>query len=357
MASEFKIFHYEDGEKNIWDDFVIKNSRGSIHQISAWKNLQEKIPGRGEVLGFGVKDASGKIRATTFCVRMETGWKGQFWYYSARGPVFQDTDFLAANYLINATAKVLHNRGGIFWRLDPSLPSQNPFKIETPYPIAPATQQYQPTDTLQIDLRMETSEIFSQMKQRGRRGIRKAEKSGIEIQALCDEEIQPKDLQDFYSLNKATTDRDGFSSHESDYYEKFLKKLAPHAVLFFATYEGKRIATAITTFLGPHAIYYFGASTSDPRLNQYKAPSLLQWHMIQEAKERGCLSYDFLGIAPIDEPDHAYAGISQFKHGFGGERKTYQPGQEIILDKKKYHLYKLAKSLQKLKQKTRSIFH
>ena len=83
-----KLFEYTDTISEEWDKFVLASSLGSIHQISNWKKFQEKIPGRGEVLGFGVRDKKGKIIATTFCVRMETGFLDKFWYYSARGPVF-----------------------------------------------------------------------------------------------------------------------------------------------------------------------------------------------------------------------------------------------------------------------------
>ena len=83
----FEFFSFSDADKTAWDDFVKGNPTGSVHQISAWKNFQEKIPGRGPDLGFGVRDEkTGAILATVFCVRMRT-FLGKFWWYSARGPV------------------------------------------------------------------------------------------------------------------------------------------------------------------------------------------------------------------------------------------------------------------------------
>jgi len=67
--------------------------------------------------------------------------------------------------------------------------------------------------------------------------------------------------------------------------------------------------------------------------------------MMQYAKKKGCKSYDFLGIAPENEPLHPYAGISEFKWKFGGERRIYASGKEIVFQKTWYWLYRLVKKL------------
>ena len=77
------------------------------------------------------------------------------------------------------------------------------------------------------------------------------------------------------------------------------------------------------------------------------APYLLQWDMVQFAKNKGCLTYDFLGIAPEDEPKHPYAGISEFKWKFGGNRKVYGSGHEISFRPFWYLIYRIAKYLKK----------
>jgi lipid II:glycine glycyltransferase (peptidoglycan interpeptide bridge formation enzyme) len=116
-------------------------------------------------------------------------------------------------------------------------------------------------------------------------------------------------------------------------------------VIFFAEKDGVKITTAISTFCGDKAIYYFGASTSNREYRNLMAPYGLQWFMVNFAKKRGCKTYDFLGIAPENEPNHAYAGISDFKWKFGGYRKTYQSGVEIVFDKFWYKIYRLVKKL------------
>lgn len=336
-----EFFEYESSDQSAWDNFVLSHPLGSVHQITAWRDFQVQIPGRETVYGFGVKQGD-KIVATTWCVQMDTGQFGKFWFYSARGPVVSDQT--VAEFLLRHVEAVLKGRGGIFWRLDPYWEEVQWKQLATHNYYTP-TQTYQPTDTLEIDLTQTEDEILSQMKQRGRRGIKTATKAGVYVEAIAQAQFTEADLQDWWDLNQQTTGRDGFSGHEKSYYQKFLKTLDQEAVLFFATLNGQRIAAAISTFCGDKAIYYFGASTSDRELNKLKAPTLLQWEMMKYGKNKGCKTYDFLGIAPEDEPNHPYAGITQFKNGFGGDRKTYSPGREVALNKLWYRVYRIMKKL------------
>ncbi len=341
-----ELFSFSDALAESWDDFVKRNPTGSVHQVSAWKNFQEKIPGRGPDLGFGVRDKNtGEILATVFCVRMQTGVLGKFWWYSARGPVFDPRkQEEAGNFLIQEVTKKLKKMGGIFWRFDPywekgvRIPS-----IRTRM----ATQNYQPTDTLEIDLTKSDEIILSEMKRKGRYNIQLAQKKGISIIAQANGSFTQKDLDDFWQLNEETTSRDKFSGHQKSYYRFLLEELKDYAVLFFAEHEGRRIATAISTFCADKAIYYFGASSSDSEVRNLMAPYLLQWEMMQYGKKKNCKTYDFLGIAPEDEPKHAYAGISEFKWKFGGSRKIYTPGHEVVLNPFWYAIYRVVKKIKK----------
>ncbi|MCF7812649.1 peptidoglycan bridge formation glycyltransferase FemA/FemB family protein [Candidatus Gracilibacteria bacterium] len=344
----FQFFEYTEKEHSQWNEFVLSHPHGSIHQVSEWKDFQKQIPGRETVLGFGVREnSSHKILAVTFCVQMQTGFAGQYWWYSARGPIFdpqKNSD--AGLFLMQEIHQRLQKKGGMFWRIDPYFSKKEWQHLEKKYRslfLKKAIQNYQPTDTLEIDLTQSDENILAQMKRKGRYNIKLAQKKGVRIQVLEKGKCTSQDMKDFWRLNQETTSRDRFSGHEKSYYEKFLNTLSDYAVLFFAEYEGERIATAISTFCGKKAIYYFGASTSNSEYRNLMAPYLLQWEMMQYGKKRQCHTYDFLGIAPEGEEDHPYSGISEFKWKFGGERRTYAPGHEIVLNTLWYTLYRIAK--------------
>ncbi len=334
-----QFFSYSDSVAKQWDDFVLKSERGSVHQVSVWKSFQETIPGRSPVKGWGMRNEKGDIVATTFVVGMDTGFMGKKWWYSARGPVFNDEKNGLA--LLKHVVKQLKKEGGLFWRFDPYVENKTGLEIGIP-----TAQNYQPTDTLVLDLTQPNDQLLTEMKRKGRYNINLAQKKGVTCVKIEGSKVSEKDLTDFWGLNSETTNRDAFSGHEKEYYRNFLKLVAPYADLFFAVAEdGTRIAAAISTFTGDSAIYYFGASTSDSNYRNLMAPYVLQWTMIQEARERGCTTYDFLGIAPENDPKHTYAGISEFKWKFGGMRKTFAPGREVVFNKFWYALYRVAKKL------------
>ncbi len=333
-----KFFKFTAAVATEWDKFVLGNERGSVHQVSAWEKFQVKIKGRGPVYGWGVRNEKGEIVATTFCVGMDTGVMGKKWWYSARGPVFTEEKYGLA--LVDHVSAELKKLGGLFWRFDPYVAENFVEKSK------PATQNYQPTDTLMLEMGKSDDELLAEMKRKGRYNINLARKKGVTCVRVAGGKVTAAELEDFWLLTNETTDRDAFAGHEKVYYENFMKTVIPYADLFFAVAEdGEKIATAISTFAGKRAIYYFGASTSNKEYRNLMAPYLLQWEMVQEAKRRGCETYDFLGIAPENQPKHAYAGISEFKWKFGGARETYAPGREIVFDKKWYTLYKVAKKL------------
>ncbi len=340
---DYEFFSFDVPHSQEWDLFVAQSQLGSIHQTSWWANFQKKIPGRDFVRGYGVRHSKTKqILSTTFCVQMKVGVGDFFWWYSPRGPVFDMDHCEAACALLQFVKKELQKSRGIFWRLDPLVPISQTFSY--PFLTCAATQNYQPTDTLHIDLTQSSDVILSQMKRKGRYNIQLARKHGVTIQSLSASDITDQDIDDFWKLNQDTTQRDSFSGHEKSYYRHFLSSLPDIAVLFFAVApDGTRIATAISTFYAHHAIYYFGASTSDPHFRKYMAPYLLQWEMMQYAKDKGFRDYDFLGIAPENKQNHPYAGISEFKWKFGGTRKTYHAGREVPLRWFWYGVYRVLK--------------
>jgi lipid II:glycine glycyltransferase (peptidoglycan interpeptide bridge formation enzyme) len=136
-----------------------------------------------------------------------------------------------------------------------------------------------------------------------------------------------KDLESFFSLYNETSKRHGFVQHKGvqQEFEVFAPK--DKALVYYATHEGKIIATAVILFVGNQAIYHHGASISTSLPGSYA----IQWEAIKEAKKRGMSRYNFWGIAPDDNPDHPWKGLTLFKKGFGGEQKQYLHAQDYAV--------------------------
>jgi lipid II:glycine glycyltransferase (peptidoglycan interpeptide bridge formation enzyme) len=346
----FEFFEFDRNCHKEWDDFMLKTKNGSVHQISTWKKFQQKIPGRENVFGFGVRE-NGKIVAATFCVFFEIDVLKKFFkkrnfgfFYSARGPVFNMENKDAGKFLIEEIAKILPKKikDSLFWRFDPAI-TETDYEVLNLQKVKPATKNFQPTDTLEINLKKSDDEILAEMKRKGRYNINLARKKRVKIEIFEKGSFGKQEIGDFWKLNVETTSRDEFFGHDKEYYENFLRTLEDNAVLFFATFEGERITSAISTFFGKNAIYYFGASTSQKKYRNLMAPYLLQWEMMQFSRKRGCETYDFLGIAPEGAENHQFNKISEFKWKFGGKRKTVAEGKEIPFSKFWYFLYRVLK--------------
>jgi len=186
-----------------------------------------------------------------------------------------------------------------------------------------------PEHTLFLDLNQSEDEIFAQMKQGGRRNIRKAIKAEIEI-------FEEKNIENFWKILQETASRDGFTTNKKFVYEQMLESYAENktdekkAIVLSARDEtGEVLASKIFLISGEMGIYYYGASSNSKR--EKMAPYLLQWEGIKWAKKNGAKEYDFLGISPENSPEHQLASVSQFKLKFGGTRVVSDKGLDFVI--------------------------
>jgi peptidoglycan pentaglycine glycine transferase (the first glycine) len=219
--------------------------------------------------------------------------------------------------------------------------------LEYSYKTVPCRQ---PQHTLILNIEKPMDELLEGMHTKTRYNIRLSQKKGVEVN-------DEKNIDVFWELNKQTTERDGFKSHEKEYYEKML--LSHNVYQLNAVFEEKTIASILLIEFGKRCTYLHGASSDEHR--NLMAPYLLQWSGIQFAQVLRCSEYDFWGIAPmvVNEVDanaisfhdfkwegnHRFSGVTRFKVGFGGTVKDYPEAIEIPLQKWKYQLYRIAKKL------------
>ena len=111
-------------------------------------------------------------------------------------------------------------------------------------------------------------------------------------------------------------------------------------------FQGELLSSALIVFYNNQAIYHHSAS------KQQKAPVnyLLQWEVIKIAKNKGKSIYNLWGVAPEDNKNHPWAGLSLFKKGFGGYQKNYVVTQDLPLSFS-YYLTYIIERLRKLKRR------
>lgn len=170
--------------------------------------------------------------------------------------------------------------------------------------------------TVIVDLRPSEDEIFADMRQRGRRCIRK----GLKDETLAVTEETGLGRQEFaalYELLVETGARDGFGIAEEQVYWTMLQSLGQQRARIFVTRrEGRALAWAIVTVHDRRGVYYYGASNAEGR--KAWAADLLHWRIMQTLKDEGVESYDFMGTASDRAPE--LRGVTEFKTKFASEQ-------------------------------------
>ena len=186
-----------------------------------------------------------------------------------------------------------------------------------------------------LDISGSKEDILKGMRKTTRHAIKKADKEGVQV----DVQTSAQALERFWPLYEQTSSRHNFVPYTKNtittQIEEFGKSNQVFAVT--ATYQGKDVASAILFYYGDTAYYYHGASTHIQ--GNIPAAHAVQWSAIQEAKKRGATKYNFWGIAPDNEPNHPFAGITVFKKGFGGQAVPYIHAHDYPLSWRYYPLW------------------
>lgn len=214
--------------------------------------------------------------------------------------------------------------GSIFLKIEPEKEIPN---------LKKSDKQIQPAKTIILDISKSEDELLNQMHSKTRYNIRLAQRKGIEVKESNNQES----LGVFVKLLKQTAQRDKFFLHSQEYYQEMMDILGQDMVkLFLAKYKNKIVAANLICFFNQTVIYLHGAS--DYRYHQLMAPYLVQWQVIQEAKEMGFKYYDFWGI-----DEDKWPGVTRFKKGFSGQEVNYPGSYDLVYKKFWYWLYKVGR--------------
>jgi lipid II:glycine glycyltransferase (peptidoglycan interpeptide bridge formation enzyme) len=164
-------------------------------------------------------------------------------------------------------------------------------------------------------------ELLRGMNQLWRRNIKKAAKEGVEV--TVGEDLE--DLKVFHDLYVHTAARDRFTPRPLRYFETMFAALRaedPERIrLYLARHQGDLVAATILVRVGAHAVYSYGASSTEKR--EVRGSNACQWAMIRDSLAAGCDVYDLRGITPTLDADDPHVGLIQFKVGTGGQAVRY----------------------------------
>ena len=300
-----------------YDAWVRSHPQGSLWQSPEWKHYQKAL-GR-ETRIYALQEAENIVASALVVIDRTTG--GFSTWDVPRGPLVALSFELRAASLIETIAQDARKERCLSLFFSPS--TALPLKAQSSK-LKASTRHIQSAVTRILDLTLPEDALLKQMHQKGRYNIKVAEKHGVRV-----EHKTVQDIDAFYDLLRSTGKRDDFTILPKSHYARFLTNL-DGSFLLLAFHEKKPVAGLLGVLWNGIGYYYYGAS--DHARRNLMAPYLLQWEAMKYCKERGCSSYDLLGIAPPDAgPDHPWQGISGFKEKFGGTVVEYPHEQEIVL--------------------------
>lgn len=286
-------------------------------QSELWTNLLAK---GGDIFEAWSVTENNKILATGIFIKKSLFNLFHYWY-SPRGPRGEEK---AIEFLLRELKKL--KKDSVFFRIE----TENKLSLNLK-----KSNDLQPKKTLLLDLKLESEALLKEMHQKTRYNIKLAQKKGVKIVSGT-----INDFAEFWRLMSVTGNRDGFRLHSAAHYKNLLSQ--PEFIkIYFASYEGKFIATGIFSFFGERATYLHGASDNSAR--NLMAPYLLQWELIKMAQSTGYKYYDFYGI-----DEKKWPGVTRFKLGFGGFVKEYSGTHDFIIRPILYGLYELIRKLRRI---------
>jgi peptidoglycan pentaglycine glycine transferase (the first glycine) len=262
--------------------------------------------------------------------------------YVPHGPL---TSTEGWHVFLKKTKEIAQEENAVFLRIEPLRVPNGTLKdlrFRKVTEHSPLSHQLSPVNTLLLDLELSEEELLAKMKPKGRYNIRLAERKGIKVR----QSQKMADLKVFHQLSLEMKER-GFSAFDLEHYKKMLATLAPseNIELFVAEHKKDILSCLLVLFYNDVAIYLHGASGNEKR--ELMPNHLAQWKAILEAKKRGCRVYDFWGIAPNEDQNHPWVGITRFKKSFGGEEVQFLGAYDFTFQPVWYKMFILLKIFKK----------
>ncbi|MBV9864802.1 MAG: peptidoglycan bridge formation glycyltransferase FemA/FemB family protein [Abitibacteriaceae bacterium] len=347
-----------------WNQFVADSPYGDVLQCLEWGEVK-----RPEWYPVPISiESGGQLNATALVLRRDIPSTRRTYFYVSRGPILDWSKPDIATALIERLKAEAEPHRAAFIKIDPAVPVGTPGTEETIrrlgfVPSPDAQNSFggtQPRYVMKLDISASEDKVMAGFHQKWRYNTRLAERKGVTVKSDCSRD----DLKIFHDLYKVTAQRDGFVGYPLSYFQKLWDALVTKdmARLFITYYQGQPLSAAISFVLPPQCWYVFGASSNEHR--NVMPNYLMQWAMMQWAKERGCTTYDFRGVHDVskttpqastdgetDTKENAEAnslinspdGLVRFKAGFGAQLVEYIGEWDLPLNKYGYWFWTTAR--------------
>lgn len=303
--------------------------------LQSWEMYQRYQDLGREAYFVGVRGENGEVLAAG--LMLARGWRLKKKIFRVPGGWLMDYDAIGAGsvlrFLTEKAKEFCAKKGGIALEIAPNIVAQtrdahnNVIEGEDHLIVKAELEkigykylgEYEQVKwTFVKDVRGgDTEEMFKAFRTDHRQRIRRAEREGVRIRELSDDEIGI-----LKEIAAEAGVRHGFKDPDMEYYRSMKKAFGGKVKFMVAELPAEKVdgkageyvplAAAMFVNDGNELVYLYSGSVRD--LQKYGGAHLMQWVMIQEAMRTGCKKYNFYGVRPVEGD-----GVYNFKLGFRGQ--------------------------------------
>lgn len=318
-----------------WNSLILQNpDGGNVFQSLEMSNFKLESGWRQQFLVLELESRNLYITVQEKSVFLF----GKLWYVP-KGPGVEKVSEL---WKIVPLIKQFARENGVFAvKIEPEIIKYDGFQQELSAHGFIQVRPIQPNfSTIILDISGTDEEILSSMPRKGAKySINRARRDGVTVRRV---EPTDENCRIFYDLLAETAADSGFKIRDFDYHRRFWRDFTSAKIgqLFFAYFDGQVVAAAYAFIFGEKSTYKDGASVR--QRTAYGASHLLQWEVINWARENGAKQHDLCGTPPsnkIHDKDHPHYGIGIFKTSFSREITDYIGAFDLPIRKFKYKIW------------------
>ncbi len=323
LSANYQTRISEDMNDPAWDEFLVKAPDGHHVQTSLWaqvKSIQKWKTARIIVTDAGRIVAGGQLLFRSVAPLIKVA-------YLTKGPVLGETDISVAQMIIDSAIKISRDHHAQMLVIQPPNYSEQTASLLPTCGFKPSSVNLAPVASAIVDLTQTREQIMAKMKRQTRQNVNRSERDGITIR-----EGSEGDLDAFYRLHVATSQRQQFAPYPLAYFKQMWQIMQPYGYikLIMAEYERESVSSLLLVPFGDTVIpKILGWSGMHPERRPNDA---VFWGAIQWAKDNGYRYFDFEGIARLGAlallngeplPESLKHTPDFLKVGFGGQIVLY----------------------------------
>lgn len=195
-------------------------------------------------------------------------------------------------------------------------------------------KEIDPKHTWVLDLAGKSeAELLAGMEKNKPRSWRNMANKGMSVRTTQD----PTLITELVRLLSQVGEQDHFTPQTEAHLRHQLE--AGFATLYLVDLEGCAQPIAAALVYDYDGVRYYAHAAADYEHRKLRAGTVLLVQMILDAQRAGLKTFDFWGITTSTDPQHPWAGFTQYKKSFGGRQVDYAGTWDLPLDRRKYKLY------------------